>query len=509
MRRAERLLEFWRGRFGSLYLRVFLLFLAVCVLFFVGLALFWNMYFQNFFYKDKQEFLKKGYVEVTKLLAPFQEGTLSTRELRMATRIVARGVNGRIFLVDGKGVILNGSTEYETFKLPPTLEKSLGSGLEGKSGFLFDEPPSERRPGDKRPMDTLLTYYAPAQIGGETIVVFLQVPVAEIRQTISVIRLIILLPLLFSLLAVGLLLYFISRRMTAPLKQMNELASAIEQGDLSLRVPVTSKDEVGELAESFNRVVDRLQEWEGTRQEFLAQVSHELRSPLTSLRGLISAMRDGIIEPDKYGHYFRICESEVRRLERLVQELLDLARIQNGAGLRELKPVDMVAQTGEVLDVMREIFARKRLELAERVDVPAGEGLFASLDADRYAQIVHNLLYNAVQFTPEGGAVKVRLERKADKAVLTVSDTGIGMTAEETQRIWEKFHKVDRTRGGTTEGVGLGLTIVKHLVEAMNGRITVQSRPGEGTSFYVEFACISGSGGYPDGKPGDSDSFAG
>ena len=179
-------------------------------------------------------------------------------------------------------------------------------------------------------LDNLFAYYAPYQLNEQPMVIILHFPAGDIREVISAVRLNIMLPLLFSLIAVGFILFIVSRKLAGPLQQMNRAALELAHGDFKTRVPVTSQDEVGQLARSFNFMVEKLEEWEGTRQEFLTNVSHELRSPLTTLRGFIVAMNDHIIPQEKYPHYLHICDQEVQRLQRLVSDLLDLAQIQNG-----------------------------------------------------------------------------------------------------------------------------------------------------------------------------------
>ncbi|MCZ8521450.1 MULTISPECIES: sensor histidine kinase [Paenibacillus] len=543
------------GRWSrSLYIQIFLSFLLTCILFFAGLALFWNSYFTDFFYKDKKELLVSRSAEVVKLLPSYEDGTVSNREMRFGTRIIARGFNGMIWLVDAKGNVLSGSSEREGLALPSELQQLFSDGLKGGSGFyaatLKIEPfpagggggaggrSGPAAPGTSTgngaaaggeqassaggtgtlrngaaeggasaipvppnplglggPADeSLLVYYTPAELHGERIVILMLMPALEVSEALSAVRLNILVPLLFSMIAVGAILFILSRKLAGPLQRMNRAALEVAEGDFTTRVPVTSRDEVGELAHSFNFMVDQLQQWEDTRQEFLAHISHELRSPLTSLRGLIGAMNDGIIPPDKVAHYLRICDGEVQRLQRLVNDLLDLARIQNGSDVFRLRPVVLSAHLLETLELIRPAAEEKGIRLRMPELSPAASALMCDLDPDRFSQVLLNLLYNAIRFTPEGGTLTVELAAEGEEAVVYVKDTGIGMSEEELSRIWDRFYKADASRTGGTEGTGLGLTIVKHLVGGMNGHITVESEPGAGTVFRVAFPLRTGEG---------------
>lgn len=477
------------GKYNSLYLKIFLSFLATCMLFFAGLFLFWNYYFTDLFYKDKIELLEKRVVEVTRLMNSLQDGTISTRELKYTVRILARSINGQVWLVDDKGNILNGSSDSEGRTIPKQMDTQFVDGLHGHSGYgmvSFTTP-------DGRSIN-LFTYHAPYQLNGQPMVIILHLPAGDISEAISAVRFNILVPLLFSLLAVGFILFIISRKLAGPLQQMNRAALELAHGDFTTRVPVNSHDELGQLAVSFNFMVEQLEEWEGTRQEFLTNVSHELRSPLTTLRGFIVAMNDKVIPEEKYSQYLSICDQEVQRLQRLVTDLLDLAQIQNGVDVFRLRPVNIVETLEESLELLKAPIAQKEIMLHLIFPKPDQESALVQLDPDRFAQIVQNLIYNALKFTPQGGTLTVALKEQEHEVHLYIRDTGTGMTDVELARIWDRFYKADEARTSMSDvksGTGLGLTIVKHLVTGMNGTIQARSRIGEGTEFCVTFPRIS------------------
>lgn len=473
--------------YSSFYIKIFLSFLATCILFFIGLAVFWNYYFTDMFYKDKKELLTSRLSEINKILASYQDGTISTRELRFGVRIIARSFNGHVWLIDAKGNILNGSSEKEGSLIPTSMDGLFIDGLKGHTGFVA----GQYKLGAVDQIG-LLTYYASAQLNGEPIVIFMNVPALEISQALTAVRWNIVVPLIFSLFAVAIILYILSRKLAGPLQQMNRAALEVAAGDFTSRVPVTSNDEVGELAKSFNFMVDQLNEWEDARQDFLANVSHELRSPLTTLRGFIIAMNDKIIPEEKYGHYLRICDEEVQRLQRLVNDLLDLARIQNGVDVFRTHPVELREVIHEVLELVRTPMAEKNLVLMDALPSPEEGPIVVELDTDRFSQIMQNLLYNAIQFTPPGGKVTVSLDFDNEHAIINVKDTGIGMADEELHRIWDRFYKVEHARTSAAEGTGLGLTIVKHLVSGLKGTISVSSVQGEGTQFQISFPLYPG-----------------
>ncbi|MDR6549616.1 HAMP domain-containing sensor histidine kinase [Paenibacillus qinlingensis] len=473
------------GKYNSLYIKIFLSFLATCVLFFIGLFVFWNYYFTDLFYKDKIELLEKRNTEIARLLNSVQDGTISIRELKYTVRILARSINGQVWLVDEKGNISNGSSDSEGRAIPKQMDTLFIDGLHGRTGHSMI---SLETPEGKR---NLFAFYAPYQLNDQPMVIILHFPAGDVREVISAVRLNILLPLLFSLIAVGFILFIVSRKLAGPLQQMNRAALELAHGDFKTRVPVNSQDEVGQLAKSFNFMVEKLEEWEETRQEFLANVSHELRSPLTTLRGFIIAMNDHIIPQEKYPHYLTICEQEVQRLQRLVADLLDLAQIQNGVDVFRLRPVDMIELLEDSMELLKPAMKEKHISLHLILPETHVEGCYILLDPDRFAQIIHNLIYNSFKFTPEGGTVTLALEENEKEVHLYIRDTGAGMTASELSRIWDRFYKADEARTSKADGIsgtGLGLTIVKHLVTGMNGTINARSRVGEGTEFHIVFA---------------------
>lgn len=470
-----------RGRSFSLYVKIFLSFLATCVLIFVGLAVFWNYYFTDMLFSSKKETLMKRSGDVLELLGPFQEGSIAARELRFGMRIIAGGIGGQVWLVDETGTILYSTARSENQLIPGPMDPLFIGGLKGQSGYWIGQLAAVASNEDT------LTYYRPTRLYDKPAVLFLHTPIGDVSKAIYAMRMNVLVPLLFSLLAVGTILFTLSRKFARPLQQMNSAAARIREGDIAVRLDIPTNDEMGQLARSFNSMVEQLQQWEDTRQEFLANISHELRSPLTSLRGLIVAMNDKVIPADKHDHYLKICDQEVQRLQRLVSDLLDLARIQNGSDVFRPMVTDLASVVSDVVDVVSTQMERKGIGRALRLPSAGAGAVCAEVDPDRLAQILQNLLYNAIQFTPSGGRIDVELCAEGRDAVLRVRDTGVGMRPEELRRIWDRFYKADESRGNRTEGTGLGLTIVKHLVNAMHGTIEVRSVSGEGTEFTVRF----------------------
>ena len=276
--------------------------------------------------------------------------------------------------------------------------------------------------------------------------------------------------------------FFVSRREARPLRELARTVRRFGHGDWSARAAVGGGNtaEMDELASAFNGMAETLAEAEQRRAEFIANVSHELKTPMTSIAGYMDGMLDGTIPQDQHAQYMRLVADEVRRLSRLVRNMLDLSRIQATGVDEESKAVfdigDLVGQT--LFSFEQKIEARRLNVEAELPDRP----LRVRAMRDAIAQVTYNLVDNAVKFCDEGGTLGVWVRQDGGKALVTVRNTGATIPPEELPLIFDRFHKTDKSRSRDRDGVGLGLWIVKTLIGAHGEDIWVESRDGV-TSF--------------------------
>ncbi len=229
--------------------------------------------------------------------------------------------------------------------------------------------------------------------------------------------------------------------------------------------------------------VTELKRLERVRREFVANVSHELRTPLTAITGYAETLRDGGLgDPARAAEFVEVIHRHAERLRALIEDLLDLASVEQGEARLSLAPVPLREVVDQAVAVVRPAAEGRRQSLS--VDLP-GDLPTPLADRDRLAQVLINLLDNAVKFTPDGGRIAVAASRDRDRVVVSVSDTGIGIPAGDLDRIFERFYRVDRSRDRRERGTGLGLAIAKHLTLAMGGTIEVESVQGSGTTFRV------------------------
>ena len=274
-------------------------------------------------------------------------------------------------------------------------------------------------------------------------------------------------------LAVGMLL---ARRIARPIERLADAAQRTAEGDLRATAPVEGPSEVRALANAFNVMVDRLAEQDAVRREFVVNASHELRTPLTNLQGYLEALRDGVLPPDPAT--FDSLREEVDRLTRLASSLDALAGVDDERPTPE--DLDLGALVRSALDLAAPSFARRSIGVRSSI----APSVVVHARADELAQVVSNLLQNAVRYTPAGGEVGVNVAREEGHAVVRVSNDGSEIPAEDLPRVWERFFRVERSRDRASGGAGIGLAIVKRLVEDAGGRVGATSEAGVTTFWF-------------------------
>ncbi|MGM9606841.1 MAG: sensor histidine kinase [Oscillospiraceae bacterium] len=263
---------------------------------------------------------------------------------------------------------------------------------------------------------------------------------------------------------------------TKPLKEMAEATRKFAHGDFEVRVNTDGRrDEIGELAASFNTMAESLAKSEARRSEFVANVSHELKTPMTTIAGFADGILDGTIPPERQEEALRTISAETRRLSRLVRRMLDLSRLQSAETVTAQEPFDICETMARILVSLETKITAKGLDV--HADIPE-EPLMVWGEADAITQVGYNLLDNAIKFSRPGGRLGVSITTKGSKAYISVSDEGDTIPPEELPMIFDRFHKTDHSRSVDREGVGLGLYIVKTILNNHKEDITVTSQDG-------------------------------
>jgi signal transduction histidine kinase len=277
-----------------------------------------------------------------------------------------------------------------------------------------------------------------------------------------------------------------ARGMTQPLRDMAAAARRMETGDYTTRVETRSRDEVGRLAAAFNRMSGELETLERSRRDLVANVSHELKTPITAIRAHLENVLDGVerAEPATLA----VMLGQVERLGRLVDQLLELSKLESGEVPLRREPVALRPLVDELLSEVAVGVAGRSLELGNEVPddlVPV------RADRERLHQVLFNLVDNAVRFTPDGGSVTVAARRDGGSVEVSVADTGIGIAAEHLPRLFERFYRADQARAREDGGTGIGLAIARSVVEAHGGTISASSEPGRGSVFRFDLPVAS------------------
>jgi signal transduction histidine kinase len=278
-------------------------------------------------------------------------------------------------------------------------------------------------------------------------------------------------------------------RVTRPLRQIQQASHDLAGGDLAARVPITMKDELSQVADSFNQMASQLENQQRLRKQMIADIAHELRTPISVFQGTLEGMLDGVLKPEP--SELRDLHAETRRLARLVEELRTLSLAEAGQLQLTRQPVDLGDLSATLVQRMSPLAQTREVDIETEIK----EGLpLVSVDADRIVQVLTNLLDNALRYTPAGGQVTVGVRQMDGQVQMSVKDEGPGIPEEQLPYVFERFWRGDRSRSRDSGGSGLGLAIARQLVELHGGTIAATSSLGQGSTFWIAFPTI-GSGG--------------
>lgn len=324
---------------------------------------------------------------------------------------------------------------------------------------------------------------SPVKVNGEPVaVVFACEPITGTWQAyVKKIMQIFLVAALLALMVSFVTVYYLSYRLTRPLRDMLEATKKYAEGDFSYKVKVRGNDELAELSQAFNSMAMALSTLESTRRSFVADVSHELKTPMTSIGGFIDGMLDGTIPPENYNRYLRLVSDEVKRLSRLVTGMLNMSKLEAGEMPMNVKEFDISNDIFKTLLSFEKKINEKSIEI---IGLDSMKSVYARADEDMLLQVIYNLIDNAVKFTPKGGYIFIKDYRDSEKVFVSIRNSGNGIEREELAKIFERFYKIDRSRSYDVKGAGLGLYLVKSIIELHGGEIRVDSKVGE----YTEFA---------------------
>ena len=463
--------------------------------------------FKNYFAKDRYETLDQV-VGVTQRTAQYlvQQAELPEGDeldaLSTKLEIIGESAEAYLFFTDNDGRVMIASSldKLESLTVPEEMmEKidasdadyyhvfgTLGGMLDGKSYITV----SEMRNEHGQPSGYLFLCSS-----GEQLTQFKQQFWSNFLLSACV-----------MLLCASILTKILMRQLTDPLQKVTDAAQRFGGGDLSVRVEgVEGEGEAADLARTFNRMADNIQMNDNSRGQFMGNIAHELRTPMTTIKGFVDGILDGTIPPELQNHYLQLVSEETGRLARLIQNMLDLSKLESG----EYQVNARMFNIWETLTGVA-LAAEQRINdgMIELEGLTMDEKVLVYADPDLIHQVAYNLLDNAIKFTPAGGTIRFSVEKLGPEAEISIWNSGQGISPEALPYVFERFYKEDRSRGLHARGSGLGLNICKVLVNLAGGQIRVESQQGEWCRFVFTLpTCSPNPGGMkrlPDaaGQPG-------
>lgn len=394
-------------------------------------------------------------------------GNSNSRSLINDLQVLDKFLNAHIWVVDDGGIIVAVSGSNEERLLERSIRESdlailaRGDSIEKRGDFegMLKEPS----------LSVGYPVFVNNRFSGAVLV---HASLLEIEKSFRETYRLILWAILASVAIAYGILYIQIRRISDPLKEINEAAKVIAGGEFQKRLDINTGDEIEELGRSFNNMAESLERIEENRRNLIANISHDLRSPMTSIKGFIEGMLDGTIPGEKREHYLNIVLGESNRLITMTNQLLELNKMQQG----ELELHEEVFELNET--IRRKLIAyenritEKRLNVTLRIHE---EKSYVVSDQGLIERVLSNLIDNAVKFTPEGGGIGIRTSEDGRSINVDITNTGASIGAEELDRVWDRFHKGDASRGLYKGGYGLGLAIVKEIISRLGEKISVSS----------------------------------
>ena len=462
----------------SLFTKYFTICLSMLLVCIVVLGAILMAFAARYFEQDKYSLLETSVDEMVDMTEGYYEGNTpygSKEQLLKSYSVLANAIDARFFLVSAdtnKTLLCTDEQPCEHFTymvsdeiVTTAMEKGVYRELGRLSGIYQGQYYTLGKP--------VVTS------SGVKGVIFASISANSLLFFLGEILKMFLLSAVLVVVIAFVVIYFITARMVRPLRQMVSAVESFSKGDFSVRVPVQDYSEVGRLAMAFNNMASALATQESSGRSFVANVSHELKTPMTTIAGFIDGILDGTIPPEKQQHYLRIVSDEVKRLSRLVRSMLDIARLE--AGEMKLSPT-----TFDINDIVcQSVFTFEQAIDQKHLDIRGLDAGKVMVEADRdlMHQVVYNLLENAVKFVNEGGYIQVSYHTENDETMVSIKNSGQGLTKEELSKVFNRFYKTDKSRSLDKNGVGLGLHIVRSIVNLHGGRIMARSVEGE----YVEF----------------------
>lgn len=462
-------------RKGLVY-KLIITFSAILALILITLALVLSLWFKNYFFKQKIQELDRQSKVISDSVLSYLNGKENSKEneLKDCISFIGNSMNVDILIADNIGYVYEVSSDKFLENKYTNIGVSQKNMDKLKSGLAIER-------GGREIMKTSShTYLKPIfQDNYFRGIIVMITPEQSIRSGLNRVYEIVWLSAIVAVVVAAIIIYYFARRMIInPLNEINIAARRLAKGDVGKRVKITSNDEIGELANSFNVMAEAIEESDKNRRDFISNVSHELRSPITSIKGFVAGILDGVIPKDKENYYLNIVYDEIRRLSRLVSDLLDISAMEEGKFKLNMVEFDINILIKQCIAN----FDGKIRNKGVNVEVTFGrEHEFVYADRDRLIQVLTNIIDNAIKYSNDNGSIEITTNDKGSKVYVSVFNNGPLLKSEELARIWDRFYKSDKARINK-ESTGLGLPIVR-LILAQHGEDIWVNNEKDGVRF--------------------------
>ena len=398
---------------------------------------------------------------------------MSYEELKMTMELIKSSMNMDSIILDSQSYVYAVSNEgldslnYTKLDIEELdLEKIKSGKIISKKNIIYNN-------------NNLNTYYKPIFYNGKFNGLVILIESYNKGYFSESYKFIFILIIFSSIVSILLIHYFLKKILLKPLEDIDVSARKLVKGDFKKRIDIASNDEIGDLANSFNTMAESLEKVDLVRKEFIANVSHEIRSPITSIKGFVSAILDGVIPKDREDYYLKIVNDEAERLSRLVTDLLDISAMEEGKLNLNIVKMDI----NEVITLCTLNLERRIKEKKLKVEIIFNSDKeYCFGDRDRIIQVIINLIDNAIKYGKENGKIEIETYSKGDLVYISVFNTGDNITKENLNKIWERFYKDDKSRTNKIS-TGLGLPIVRLILTQHNQDIWVENIEGKGVKF--------------------------
>ncbi|MBU8716144.1 HAMP domain-containing histidine kinase [Brevibacillus parabrevis] len=452
----------------SLYFRVVLMFVAIVIVSGTLGFLLANEYYQ----RNMRTYNEQKITRIGQQIIDLYEHNAASMDLPAFMTHVAN-LNFQLYLVDENGQVQTFGAPFRDQQIEPQIVQKVLAGetyrgiAEEQHGLFvtgFFENTLKNSIG------------LPLEAEGRKYALFVRPSIEQQFGEVHVMFAVLLVAMF--LLSLMFILIF-TRYLVRPIQKLSQATKKLAEGEYEIQLDISRRDEIGELAANFAQMTESLKQLDDMRQEFVSNVSHEIQSPLASIQGFSQAIRSGGMPEAQKAEYLAIIEEESRRLSSLSKQLLTLASLDKETGLYEPSEYRLDEQLRQVVLLLERQWQQKKLEL--ELELP---DTLVTADKQLFNQVWINLLSNSIKFTPPHGTIFVSIRQSPDIAVI-IRDTGIGISEEEREHIFERFYKGDKSRNREATGSGLGLAIVQKIVQVAKGSIEIDSQTGVGTTIKV------------------------